>query len=86
MVLSVLFMGTIQIGAASQLFSYGIKRITAVQAMLTAMIEPVLNPVWVLLVTGEKPSVSALIGGGIIIAAVVGSSLAGRRRERGKAA
>jgi drug/metabolite transporter (DMT)-like permease len=81
MTLSILFMGIIQIGAASQLFSYGIKRITAVQAMLTAMAEPVLNPVWVLLVTGERPSVSALIGGSIIIASVVASSLVGWRRR-----
>jgi drug/metabolite transporter (DMT)-like permease len=84
MTLSILFMGIIQIGAASQLFSYGIKRITAVQAMLTAMIEPVLNPVWVLLVTGERPSVSALIGGSIIIFSVAASSLIGWRRDRSK--
>jgi drug/metabolite transporter (DMT)-like permease len=45
------------------------------------MIEPVLNPVWVLAVTGEKPSVSAIIGGGIIIAAVAASSYIGKRRE-----
>lgn len=82
MTLSVLFMGIVQIGVASQLFSYGIKRITAVQAMLTAMAEPVLNPVWVLLVTGEKPSVSALIGGAIIIVSVAASSLTGWRRLR----
>ena len=75
MTLSILFMGIIQIGVASQLFSYGIKRIPAIQAMLTAMAEPVLNPVWVLLVTGEKPAVSALIGGAIIIVSVIASSL-----------
>jgi drug/metabolite transporter (DMT)-like permease len=84
MALSILFMGIIQIGAASQLFSYGIKRVTAVQAMLTAMVEPVLNPVWVLLVTGEKPSVSAMIGGAVIIASVAASSLIGWRRDRMK--
>jgi drug/metabolite transporter (DMT)-like permease len=82
MILSILFMGTIQIGAASQLFSYGIKRITAIQAMLTALAEPLLNPVWVLLVTGEKPSTPALIGGSIIIVSVAASSLIGQRRTR----
>jgi drug/metabolite transporter (DMT)-like permease len=73
-------MGTIQIGLASFLFAYGIKRVTAIHAMLTAMIEPVLNPVWVLLITGEKPVLSAIAGGGIVIAAVVFSSIIGRRR------
>jgi drug/metabolite transporter (DMT)-like permease len=80
---SVLFMGTIQIGCASLLFAYGIKRISAVQAMLTAMIEPVLNPLWVLTVTGEKPSLSALLGGGLIVIAVAFSSLIGKQRACG---
>jgi drug/metabolite transporter (DMT)-like permease len=77
---SILFMGIFQIGAASALFAYGIRRISAVQAMLTAAIEPVLNPLWVLAVTGERPGLSVIAGGGVIIGAVVFSALAGRRR------
>jgi drug/metabolite transporter (DMT)-like permease len=79
--LAISFMGIFQIGFASLLFAYGIKRVTALQAMLIAMVEPVLNPVWVLLVTGEKPTASAIMGGGIIVAAVAASSLIGKRRE-----
>jgi LPXTG-motif cell wall-anchored protein len=75
------FMGIFTVGLASLCFSYGIRSITAVQALLLALIEPVLNPVWVLAATGEKPSISALIGGGIIITAVVFSSLIGKRRK-----
>jgi drug/metabolite transporter (DMT)-like permease len=71
---SIFFMGILQIGLASMLFSYGIQRVRAVEAMLIAMIEPVLNPVWVLLVTGERPAPSALVGGAIIVAAVLVSS------------
>jgi drug/metabolite transporter (DMT)-like permease len=74
-ILSILFMGFFQIGAASALFVYGVRRVRAAQAMLTATIEPVLNPVWVLLVTGEKPAPSVFAGGAIIIAAVLFSSL-----------
>ncbi|MDR1430137.1 MAG: DMT family transporter [Spirochaetaceae bacterium] len=77
---AVFFMGIFQIGLSSVLFGYGVKHISAVQAMLTAMIEPVLNPVWVLLVTGEKPSVSALAGGCLIIGAVAASSAVSARR------
>jgi drug/metabolite transporter (DMT)-like permease len=80
---SILFMGVIQIGCASVLFSYGIKRVKAIQAMLSAMIEPVMNPVWVLLVTGEKPTAPALAGGAVIITAVIASSLIGKRRDSG---
>jgi drug/metabolite transporter (DMT)-like permease len=69
------FMGVIQLGCASLLFSYGIKRVTALQAMLTASIEPVLNPLWVFFLTGEKPSFSALLGGALIIIAAASSSI-----------
>jgi drug/metabolite transporter (DMT)-like permease len=78
---AILFMGLIQIGLASFLFAYGIKRVKAVQAMLTAMIEPILNPVWVLLITGERPSTRALVGGALIVASVVASSIIGKRRS-----
>ncbi|MDR1400552.1 MAG: DMT family transporter [Treponema sp.] len=79
---ALLFMGILQIGLASILFSYGIQRVRAVEAMLIAMIEPVLNPVWVLLVTGERPSPAALAGGAIIVTAVVVSSFIGGRHWR----
>jgi drug/metabolite transporter (DMT)-like permease len=80
-ILGILFMGFIQIGIASALFSYGIKRVRAVQAMLTAVVEPLLNPVWVLVITGERPALTTITGGGIILAAVLASSLAGTRRK-----
>ncbi|MDR0316282.1 MAG: DMT family transporter [Treponema sp.] len=81
-VLSIAFMGIFQIGAASALFAFGIRRVPAAQAMLTATVEPVLNPVWVLLVTGERPSPSVLAGGGIILAAVLLSSILSTLRRR----
>ncbi|MDR1787238.1 MAG: DMT family transporter [Treponema sp.] len=81
-VMAILYMGIIQIGAASLFFSYGIKRVSAIQAMLTAMAEPVLNPVWVLVITGERPPLPSLAGGAVIIAAVAGSSVISRSRIR----
>ena len=80
--LSVVYMGIFQLGMASALFAYGIRRISAVQAMLTATIEPVLNPIWVLLALGEKPALSVIIGGGIIIGAVIFSSTLSALRRR----
>ena len=78
----ILFMGIFQIGAASALFAYGIRRVPAVQAMLIAAIEPVLNPVWVLLAIGEKPAISVIAGGGLIVAAVIFSSTLSALRRR----
>jgi drug/metabolite transporter (DMT)-like permease len=76
---AILFMGIVQIGAASLLFAHGIRRVSAVKAMLTAVIEPVLNPVWVLWATGERPAPNALLGGAVIIAAVLVSTLGGKK-------
>ncbi len=77
---ALLALGLFQIGLASILFAYGIRRISAVQAMLTATAEPVLNPIWVLLFTGEFPSTAALSGGALIVAAVTASSLISVKR------
>jgi drug/metabolite transporter (DMT)-like permease len=81
-ILCISFMGIFQIGMASALFAYGIKRVSALQAMITCSIEPILNPIWVLIVTGERPASSALIGGGIILSAVVFSSILSALRRR----
>jgi drug/metabolite transporter (DMT)-like permease len=73
------FMGIFQVGLASQLFALGITRVQAMQALLIAMIEPVLNPVWVFVVTGERPSPAAFTGGLVIILAVLLSSVLAAR-------
>jgi drug/metabolite transporter (DMT)-like permease len=78
---SISFLGIFQAGLASITFSYGIKRISAVQAMLIATAEPILNPIWVFVIIGEKPSMTALAGGIIIIVAVVSLSLIGKYRD-----
>ena len=80
-VLAVLYMGFFQVGLASLCLAYGLKRIRAVQAMFISTAEPLLNPVWVLLVTGERPAPAAIAGGAIVISAVLASSLIGKRRE-----
>lgn len=62
-----LFLGFVQIGFGYMLFTYGLKRVTAVEAVLIATLEPVLNPVWVYFGYGEKPTLMALLGGLIIL-------------------
>ena len=79
-IFAVLALGVVQIGLASVLFSYGIQRITALESILTAVLEPLFNPVWVFLATGEVPGLRSLMGGAIIIAAVLSSSIVSVRR------
>jgi drug/metabolite transporter (DMT)-like permease len=75
-------MGIIQIGVASLVYSYGMKRVSAITAMLILPIEPILNPIWVLIITKEVPSPSAIIGGIIIIAAVLFANIVGMLRSQ----
>lgn len=79
-VFAILALGIVQIGVAAVLFAYGIKRITALQSILTAVIEPLFNPIWVFLATGEIPGARSLAGGSIIVAAVIVSSIVSVRR------
>lgn len=62
-----LVLGIFQIGIPYVLYVFAIKYISAVQASLTTTLEPILNPVWVFLTTGESPSTISLIGGIIVI-------------------
>ncbi|HKY28488.1 MAG TPA: EamA family transporter [Pyrinomonadaceae bacterium] len=69
--LVVIYLGVVQIGVAYTLFTLGMSRgIRSLDAGIVGYIEPVLNPVWVFLVLGERPSKWALIGGTIIVTAV----------------
>jgi drug/metabolite transporter (DMT)-like permease len=77
---AVAVLGFFQVGVSAILFTAAIKRISAISANLIAMIEPVFNPVWVFLALGEAPGPNAIIGGLLIVASVIGVSVAGARR------
>jgi drug/metabolite transporter (DMT)-like permease len=64
------FLGVFQIGIPSFLLTYGVKRVTALQTLLTSVLEPIFNPIWVFLAIGEVPGPRALVGGALIIVAV----------------
>jgi len=64
------FLGVFQIALAYAAFVKGLKYVTATQASLTGMLEPVANPIWVLLFLGERPSLFAIAGGAIVLAAI----------------
>lgn len=74
-------LGIVQIGLSAILFVIAIKRVSAVQANLIAVIEPVFNPVWVFFAIGEAPGIHAMIGGGIIVLAVTITSIINARRK-----
>jgi drug/metabolite transporter (DMT)-like permease len=75
-----LLLGVVQLGIPYLLYARAIRHVTALEAVLIPVIEPVLNPIWVMLALGEKPSALACAGGALVLAAVTGRALAGLRR------
>ncbi len=69
------FLGVLQIGLAYVLFVRGLRRVTATKASLTGMVEPVMNPLWVFMLLGERPSPLAILGGAIVLGAVAARTL-----------
>lgn len=70
-----LWLGTFQIALPYILYGLAIRHISALACVLISAAEPLLNPLWVFLVTGELPGLYALIGATIVIGSVVGWSV-----------
>ncbi len=69
-VLSILALGIIQLGIPYILLIISSKNCPPLACSLLGAVEPLLNPVWVFIFSGEKPGVFALIGGAVVIASV----------------
>ena len=81
--MSVIYLGVIQIGLSYLLFTTAMANgVRSLDAGIVGYVEPVLNPVWVFLVLGEKPSQWALLGGSIIIVAVITHMFLDARNKR----
>jgi len=76
-------LGVLQLGCSYWLYSRAICHVTALEAVLIPVIEPILNPVWVFLARGERPSRYALLGGAIVLGAVTLRALRSIRLGRG---
>lgn len=64
---AVLLLGIFQIGLSYVLYTKSMEFVTAVDGILIPVIEPILNPIWVMLTINEVPTIYALIGGLIMI-------------------
>jgi drug/metabolite transporter (DMT)-like permease len=64
-------LGAGQIGLGLVLLTIGARLIPAAQVALITLLEVVLGPIWVWIAIGERPDSATLIGGAIVIAAIV---------------
>ena len=76
-----LFLGVFQLAGAYALFVRGIRHVTATEASLVGMLEPIANPIWVLLFLGEKPALTSVVGGLVVLGAIAWRTLTGRPPE-----
>jgi drug/metabolite transporter (DMT)-like permease len=76
--------GALNLGLGMAFFVTGVRLLAAPIAAFIGTLEPVLAPIWVWLVHSEVPSQRTLIGGSIVVLALVSHFLSeslGRRRD-----
>jgi drug/metabolite transporter (DMT)-like permease len=79
--LGVALLGSIQLGLSYFLYTRAITMVTALQAVLIPVVEPLLNPLWVYLWMGERPSGVAIGGAALVLGTVIWRATAGARPE-----
>jgi drug/metabolite transporter (DMT)-like permease len=73
--------GTVQFGLGLLLMTVGTRMISATRSALIGSMENPLAPLWVWLAFGELPARGTLIGGGLVMSAVIFDVLIGHRRS-----
>lgn len=71
-------MGPVQLSIPLIFYAMGAKTVPAVTLSLIVMLDAVLNPFWTYIGAGEEPEISTLIGGAVILSAVVLSIIGGQ--------
>ena len=66
----ILILGVFQLGIPYILYSLAAGKCSPLACCLLGALEPLLNPLWVLIFYGEKPGVFAVIGGAVVIGTV----------------
>ncbi len=83
-VLYIIILGVLQLGIPYILYGRAAEHCPPLACSLLGAVEPLLNPVWVLIFDGEKPGLFAFIGGIIVIVSVTAWCIAGSRDSEEK--
>jgi drug/metabolite transporter (DMT)-like permease len=82
--LMLLLLGVFQLGVSYWLYTLAVTRAGALELVVITMLEPVLSPLWVFLLMGERPGPWSLAGGAAVLGAVFAwSVLKAREGEPG---
>lgn len=80
-VLNTFILGVFQLGIAYILYVKATEYCPPLACCLLGALEPLLNPVWVLIFDGERPGVFALIGGAVVIVSITVWTIFGDKKE-----
>ena len=69
-VLPLFILGVFQLGIPYLLYVLAIPNVTAIDAVLIPVLEPLLNPLWVFIFAKESPTLFSLLGGGLVLLSV----------------
>ena len=75
-------LGICQIGLGLYFYTLGSKSLPAVELALLTLLEALFGPLWVWLLFNETPSRETILGGGILIGAIIVNAASGIRRRR----
>ena len=64
-------LAVVQYAVPYVLFAWGLKQVGAQEASILTLLEPVVNPIWVLLIWGQAIAPHTLIGGALILMALL---------------
>lgn len=78
----ILLLGVGQLGLGYILFIEGIKHVSALEGALVPVLEPLLNPLWVVIGVGEYPSVYSVVGGALVLSVITWRAWYGTKGSR----
>ncbi|MBM3614419.1 MAG: DMT family transporter [Alphaproteobacteria bacterium] len=74
-------LGAVVLTGGMVLYTFGSRALPTAELTLMSSIENILAPIWVWLLLGETASQSTLIGGAMVLIAVMGNAVMGARRQ-----
>lgn len=77
-----ILLGGVQMSLGLTCFILALRYLPAAEVTLIALLEPILGPIWVWLMIGEQPAATTIIGGVIVLGALLAHVLLATRRAR----
>ncbi|MBZ4688653.1 MAG: EamA/RhaT family transporter [Clostridiales bacterium] len=77
-------LGVFQLGLGYIFYNRGLKTTTAQKATMLALLEPVLNPVWVFIFASEIPTIYGLLGEALIISGLLADAIINPNSQENK--